>query len=107
MESRIRDLETRLLGDFESTLGESLLQCKYHPHYFVDMLNEYGALGTAKRLLGPNESPQSGLFRLHECGRLDPSMEAIVLKEAYRQLFTDEELGEARERLKALGYAPP
>jgi hypothetical protein len=58
MKSRIRDLETRLLSDFESTLGESLRKCKYHPHYFVDMLNEYGALGVKPE--GTVESGRAG-----------------------------------------------
>ena len=45
------------------------------------------------------ESP--GLQRLAREGRTDLSMEALVLEEPWRQLFSAEELKEAKRRLSA------
>ena len=100
------ELEQKLLGEFEATLAEAWRTCRYPPHYFADMLRQFGACRTAKRLLGPTEDPQYGLFRLAECGRLDLSVEAIVLRQPYASLFDEVELNVARQRLTALGYAP-
>ncbi len=103
-ESQHPDLESQLLREFERTLGEAWRRCHYNPHYFADMLREHGAVETAKRLLRPTEDPQYGLFKLSECGRLDLSVEAIVLKPVYAALFTQLELTIARQRLDQLGY---
>ena len=75
----------------------------YYPTYFMQMLDQYGGVGTAKRLLAKREI-QSGLMKLYELGLLDSSMEAYVIKERYQPLFTEEERQEARRRLEELGY---
>ena len=75
----------------------------YIPTYFLQMLEQYGGLETAKRLLAQKE-PQTGLFRLWELHLLDESLEAVVLQERFRPLFTEAELAEARCRLEELGY---
>jgi hypothetical protein len=41
---------------------------------------------------------------LWEEQRLDISMEATVLKEPWKHLFSEEELSTARKKLVALGY---
>ena len=59
----------------------------------------------AKRLLsGP--VAQSGLTTHWELGRLDVSMEALVVRERWKPLFSDDERQAARERLSAYGYDP-
>ena len=75
----------------------------YHPTYFLQMLNQYGGVGTAKRLLAKHEI-QTGLMRLCELGLLHDSMEAHVIQEKYQPLFTAEEIQEARDRLEKLDY---
>jgi hypothetical protein len=42
-----------------------------------------------------------GLQRLAQENRIDLSMEAIVAREPWNQLFTDEEIKEAKKRLDA------
>jgi hypothetical protein len=106
-EDALESAQKRLLNAFEATLGEAWRSCRYEPHLFAGMLRDYGAVDTAKRLLRPGEDPQYGLFRLAECGRLDLSVEAIVLKEEFAPLFTSAELTEARRRLGQFNYAPP
>ena len=71
----------------------------YYPTYFLQMLHQYGGVGTAKRLLATHEI-QSGLMRLYELNLLDSSMEAHVIAPQYQSLFTDEDRQEARRRLK-------
>ena len=77
----------------------------YRPARFRQMVHEHGGVAVAKRLLsGP--VAQSGLTTLWELGRLDISMEALVVQERWRPLFTDAERQAARERLTAYRYDP-
>jgi len=88
-----------MLGIYEKAKEE----CRYNATYFLRMVMEMGGVAAAKRLLSSNV-PQSGLFELWECGRLDISMEALVLNPRFRSLFTEEELKTDEQRLKDLGY---
>jgi hypothetical protein len=77
---------------------------KYYATYFKQMLDRHGGLDTAKRLLREGE-PQQGLYTLWELDALGDSVEATILKEEFRGLFTNEELAEAEKRLRDLGYS--
>ena len=70
---------------------------------FRQMIDEYGAVEAAKRLLATREI-QTGLMRLWEMKSLSKSMEALVIQERFRPLFTEEEVAEAHRRLEELGY---
>ena len=85
------------------TTYEDAVRRGYVATYFMQMIEEHDGVETAKRLLAKKE-PQAGLFKLWELGLLDQSMEAHVVDEKYRALFTEEERGEARRRLEELGY---
>ena len=76
----------------------------YRAPRFLQMVIEHGGLEAAKRLLRAPEE-QSGLTRLWELGRLDLSVEALVLQERWNTLFSDEERQKARTRLKEHGYS--
>ena len=77
----------------------------YRPTHFLQMVHEHGGVATARRLLsGP--VAQSGLTTLWELGRLDISMEALVVQERWQPLFSDAERQAARDRLSAYGYDP-
>jgi len=78
-------------------------ECHYNAVRFHQMVQSEGGLLTAKKLLASNHYPE-GLTRLWELKRLDISMEALVLKEPWCRLFTNDELAIARKRLKELGY---
>ncbi|RLD02900.1 MAG: hypothetical protein DRI65_13970 [Chloroflexota bacterium] len=75
----------------------------YFATYFKGMLDQYGGLETAKRLLAKSQ-PQTGLFRLWELKMLDSSMEALVIQERFSELFTEDEIQEAKNRLEELNY---
>ena len=86
-------------------ISDQAKEFRYYPSYFLRMVGEQGGLGAAKQLLKGNEM-SSGLMRLWEQKRLDVSVEALILREPWASLFTDEEKASARERLEKLGYGP-
>ena len=99
------------MGNYEFIFHEEMLgiyqkakkECGYNATRFVQMVQEKGGLSAAKQWLS-NDTPQEGLLKLWELGRLDLSMEALVLRKQFRGLFTDEELTRARKRLLDLNY---
>jgi len=101
------------MTDLEATFDQEMLdtyhraaRLGYRPTYFLRMVQEHGGLETAHRLLG-TDAPSEGLGRMWELGRLDISLEAIVLKPEYRPLFDEQERKIARERLAAMEYVAP
>jgi len=66
--------------------------------HFRQMIEQHGACEAAKRLL-ETRGIQTGLMRLWEMKSLSKSMEALVIQERFRPLFT-----EAHRRLDELGY---
>lgn len=76
-------------------------ECNYRPKAFLAMVVEMGGLQAAKRLLA-TDVMQSGLYELFECGRLDLTVEALVLQDEYKGLFEASELAEAKRRLDLL-----
>jgi hypothetical protein len=95
-------LEAEFTQALEGTV-EAAKARNYIPTYFMQMLGELGGVETAKRLLAKSE-PQTGLYELWRLGLLKDSMEAVVLQDKFRSLFTPEEIAEARRRLEELGY---
>ena len=75
----------------------------YFATYFKRMIDEYGGVQAAKRLLAKQEI-QEGLMKLWGMKLLNQSMEALVIQERFKSLFTDSEIAEARRRLEELGF---
>ncbi len=97
---------TPLEKEFENAMldiDEVSSRHNYYPTYFIRLVKDLGGVGAAKHLLA-KPGPQEGLFKLWEIGRLDISMEAIVLQDRFRSLFSEFEIHEARRRLTELGY---
>jgi len=95
-------IEEELTQALEGTINAAKAR-HYVPSYFMQMLGDYGGVGTAKRLLAKQEI-QQGLMTLAELGLLADSMEAVVLQDRFSSLFTQDELTEAHRRLEELGY---
>jgi hypothetical protein len=70
----------------------------YRPTYFLRLVQEQGGLRAAKTPLRKGVS--DGLTRLAKEGRLDISMEHLVLTPPFDQLFSEEEKELARWALK-------
>ena len=80
--------------------------CGYRAGRFLEMVNTGGGLETAKILLR-EEEPRGGFFAMHEKGRLDVTMEALIVEnEKWYPLFTQEEIAIAKKRLTDFGYEP-
>ncbi len=90
--------EAYLRADVEELIGV------YNPTYFRRMLAELGGVGTAKLLMEPHRSSAYGFERLWELGQLERSWEFAVLLPWFAELFTDDDLDEARRRLVLLDF---
>lgn len=98
------ELELDLYNDMLSIYKEADKECNYRPTRFREMLISEGGLKTAKKLISKNGGTD-GFVRLWESHRLDLSVEVLVLKDKYKELFTDEERKMCRDRLKEYGYS--
>ncbi len=102
------DLERRfhqeMLGIYESA---KRLKPPYRANDFHQMVLERGGKAAADILLATG-NVSKGFTELFMRGRrLDHSVEYLVLTNPWRQLFTDEQLEVARERLHQYEFAPP
>ena len=92
---------------FESAMVDIYRRAKnevgYNATYFLRVVQEHGGLAAAKRLL-VGDVAQSGLMKLWELSRLELSMEALVVRPEFRDLFSPEEVEMARTRLREYGY---
>ena len=76
-----------------------LKECHYDEKVFLKMIADSSARNAAKSLLGPRHV-QSGLRGLRRRGRLDLSVEHLVIQPRWSDLFEKYEREEARMRLK-------
>lgn len=99
------------MTDSESRFNRAMLdiyrrakeECNYNATRFLQMISERGGVATAHALLA-TPGPSDGFTALWECGRLDLTVEAHVLKPEFIRLFTEEEKNIARTRLNEYGY---
>ncbi|MEP0766904.1 MAG: hypothetical protein HRF45_10250 [Fimbriimonadia bacterium] len=97
-------LEERFRADLLRTYVDAAKR-GYHATYFMQMLETYGGVEMAKRLLD-DDQVQSGLYRLAELGLLRLSVENLVLNPVYDELFLSSVKNAARKRLEDLGFEP-
>ena len=99
----MRTLEERFDAAMMSIYHEAK-KIGYTPSMFHQMVVKQGGLAAAKQLINaPN--PSDGYTKLWELGRLDISVEVVVLEnDNWHPLFTQEELGICRKRLTDYGY---
>ena len=97
-------LERHLRGAFEDAHAVAQSELGFGMPMLLRMADERGAAQAARATLASEDDTFTKLFM---CGRLDISVEAIVLREVFRPLFTDVELQCARERLLASNYEMP
>lgn len=88
-------------------LYEEAKKISYRPTIFLKMVYELGGVTAAKKLLAADDYLSEGIKKLWELGRLDLSVEALVLKPEHRNLFTEAELATAKKRLNELKYDWP
>ena len=98
-----KDLLERLNADIE--VAKKIRKGRPPPTDFIRMLATGGAVETMRTLLDKAD-PSSGFVNLLIDGRPDLTVEAVALEEKYAQLFTDEQLDKAYQRLKGTGVNP-
>ncbi|MGE3960449.1 MAG: hypothetical protein AB7F65_02055 [Dehalococcoidia bacterium] len=80
------------------------VRAKREAHYnatrFLQMVAEKGGLATAHQLLAL--PPSDGFGALWAAGRVDLTVEALVLRPEFRHLFSDAEVATAAERVGSL-----
>jgi hypothetical protein len=103
--ANFKDLERLFDKAMFSIYERALWECGYKATYFLQMIQEHGGFQTAKLLLH-KPGLQYGFEELWRRGRLDLTMEALILKSPWDKLFTDEEKEIARKRLVELNYNP-
>ena len=91
-------------GRFGEAMFAIYREARDSPRIFFRMLNEKGALQTARQLINASQ-PSDGYTRLWELRRLDLSVEAVVHDNAeWHDLFTQDELQRCRKRLTDYEY---
>lgn len=78
-------------------------ECGYNATRFLQMLSEHGGLKTAKILVGA-DNVSEGYTALWEFKRLDLTVEALVIRQPWSELFSTDELETAHSRLAQYGY---
>jgi 5-methylcytosine-specific restriction protein A len=74
----------------------------YWANYYLRSVRNLGGLAHAKKALSKRDTSQDGFLKLIEVGRPDLSMEASVVKDEFKDLFTKEEIQEAERRLSTV-----
>jgi hypothetical protein len=97
------DLKTRFHAAMLELYKREKEECHRNAPRFFEMVNGQGGYNAAVSLLRTKEYPK-GLTDLWKLGRLDISVEALVLKDEWSALFLEEDKATARKRLKELGY---
>ena len=80
-------------------------EANYNATYFLQMISDdqLGGYRTAKQLIH-TATPSLGYQALYDRGRLDLTVEAVVLRPEWADLFTDDERAIARRRLTDYGF---
>ena len=95
------ELERRFHRAMEDIYHAAKSNVGYTATRFMQMVQEQGGLSTARQLLAKTDKEVShGFTELALANRLDLSMEALVLQDEWKPLFSDTELATARRRLR-------
>lgn len=98
---------TLLQNKFNNEILESIKETKkigYSPTRFIIMLHEHNnnAFEVAQKIVTKNIT--MGLQELYKHSRLDLSVEAVIIKPEYKELFSSEIIDICKRKLKRLGY---
>ncbi|WP_242976010.1 hypothetical protein [Desulfosporosinus sp. FKB] len=97
-------LENRFNEDMKNIYVIAKKELGYNATRFMQLVAQKGGLQAAKQLIS-KEGGTYGFEILWEHKRLDLSVEALVLKPEYTELFTDTEREICRNRLQDFGYS--
>jgi len=100
-------MTTKLKKSFHAAMIDVYVRAKSEAEYiasrFLTMVTEQGGYEAARTLLHAS-SVSDGYTALWERKRLDLTVEAVILRPEWHDLFSEEERNIARERLTQYGY---
>ena len=103
----MNDPNTDLKHRFDAAMMRLYQEAKkggYNATYFLNMLHDREGLASARTLI-TDTTPSDGFTKLWEMGRLDLTVEHLVICSGeYRELFSPEEIRAARRRLKEYSW---
>lgn len=99
----VADIETEFAKRMRDIYEIGRSEANYTASYFLSMLADIGPLATAHKLINA-PAVSDGFTALWERGRLDLTVETLVLERQFAELFTDDELAIARRRLEQFGH---
>ncbi len=99
------DLQRRFEAALLDTYRRALNETGYNAKRFLEMFHDIGGLRTAQELI-TKEGVTEGYTAMWERGRLDLTIEALILAPEWHPLFTDAERQAASDRLKKYGFTP-
>lgn len=100
--------DAQLVAEFHQSMLDVYQVAARHKYYatrFKQLVENRGGVEAARLLLA-REEVTAGLMELQKLDLLEHSVEATVLQERFRPLFTEAERQKARRRLELLGFAP-
>ncbi|NVN50339.1 DUF262 domain-containing protein [Mycolicibacterium hippocampi] len=105
VDSKLPDgtVEAEFSGRMKAIYDRGRAEAGYNASYFLNMLSQYGPHDTARRLLA-SPAMSDGFAELWERGRLDLTVEALVIEPQFQALFSEDETAIARRRLSRFGY---
>lgn len=101
-----RELDVRLDGAMLDIYRRAKAEAGYNATRYLQMLDVHRGVEKARILLRAHDVSE-GYLALWKRGRLDLTVEALVLKPEFERLFTDDERAIAHQRLTDFGYALP
>lgn len=97
------NLSNKFHGEMLLIYSKALKEAGIKLTGFLNMVNKHGGLETAKILVN-DIVPSEGLIKLYEAKRLDLTIEAQIIKDEWRDLFTEEEINKAKKKLKNYNF---
>lgn len=98
---------TPLEREFTKELLDNVAEMKqygYNPTIYTRMISENGAVNAAKKLV-VKDVQSSGFATLIMLRKLELSVEASVIKDKYKDLFTDAEIQNSIRKLKEANFS--
>lgn len=98
---------TSLEKEFTKELLDNVAEMKqygYNPTIYTRMISENGAVNAAKKLV-VKDVQSSGFATLIMLRKLELSVEASVIKDKYKDLFTDAEIQNSIRKLKEENFS--
>lgn len=83
---------------------KALAEVGYKASRFLQMLADHGGLETAQILLH-SDGVSDGYIALSQSGRLDLTVEFLILDSEWDELFSEEERAIAKRRLEGYGQS--